>query len=200
MDPSQGVTEMNKLAALAAAFGIDPTSRDWSPFISISPQMREAAAARWRSLGDGTGRRVLVNVSAGPVTRRWQTDKYIAVIQHLRRRLPDALIFVTGAPNEEDRIADVVARSGATRAPTRSLMEVFALVATADLVFTPDTSVAHAASALRRPVVAMYRQREPRRWAVNPDTGEVVEHTGDLLADLSVAPAVAAIDRALARL
>ena len=188
-----------ELAALATAFGIDPASRDWTPFLEITPRQRDDAAAHWRSIGNGAGRRVLVNISAGPVTRRWQTDKYVEVIAHLRRRMPDASIFVTGAPNEADRIADVVAKSGATRAPTKSLMDVFALVATADFVFTPDTSVAHAASALRRPVVAMYRQREPRRWAVNRETGEVVEHTGDMLEDLPVAPAIAAIDRLLAR-
>ena len=188
-----------ELGALAAAFGIDPRSRDWSPILTIPPAMLETAAARWRSIGQGVGRRVLVNVSAGPVTRRWQTGKYVEVIAHIRRRIPDAQIFVTGAPNEQDRIAAVVEGSGATRAPTGSLMEVFALVATADFVFTPDTSVAHAASALRRPVVAMYRQREPRRWGVDRDVGECVEHTGDMLEDLPVAPVLAAIDRVIAR-
>ena len=33
------------------------------------------------------------------------------------------------------------------------------MVATADLVFTPDTSIAHAASAFRRPAVVMLRRR-----------------------------------------
>src|SRR5207253_426909 len=94
----------------------------------------------------------LVNISAGPITRRWQTTKYVEVIAHLRRRLPDAQIFVTGAPNEQDRIDAVASGSGASRAATASLMEVFALVATADLVCTPDTRVAEQLRGVERRV------------------------------------------------
>ena len=55
-----------RLGALSAAFGIDPSTRDWRPELVVSPELREGAAARWRSVGTGTGgQRVLVNVSAG---------------------------------------------------------------------------------------------------------------------------------------
>jgi ADP-heptose:LPS heptosyltransferase len=75
---------------------------------------------------------------------------------------------------------------------------VFALVATADFVFTPETSIVHAASAFRRPSVAIYRHTESRRWGLHPGCGENVEHTERTLLTLEVAPVLAAIDRVLA--
>ena len=188
-----------ELGALAAAFGVDPSTRDWRPELVVSPQMREDAAMRWRTIGDGTGQRVLVNVSAGAASRQWQTDKYAAVVAHIRRRMPTAAVLVTGAPTEWDRVEDIAETSGATPATTPSLASVFALVATSDFVFTPETSIVHSASAFRRPAVALYRRTESRRWGLHPDFGENVEHTEDTLHTLDVAPVFAAIDRVLAR-
>lgn len=187
-----------RLGALSAAFGVDPSTHDWRPELDVSPERREAAAARWRSAG-GAGRRVLVNVSAGAASRQWQTEKYVAVIEHIRTRWPDATVLVTGAPNERDRITHVATKSGATPANTPSLAEAFALVATADFVLTPETSIVHAASAFRRPAVAMYRHRESLRWGLHPEFGENVENTESTLLTLDVAPVTAAIDRVLAR-
>lgn len=188
-----------RLGALSAAFGVDPSTRDWRPELVVSPELREAAAARWRSVGKGTGQRVLINVSAGAASRQWQIEKYAAAIEHFRHRLPDAAIIVTGAPNERGRIEEVAAKSGATPADTPSLKEAFALVATADFVLTPETSIVHAASAFRRPAVAMYRRRESLRWGLHPEFGENVENSDATLLTLDVAPVLAAIDRVLAR-
>jgi ADP-heptose:LPS heptosyltransferase len=187
-----------RIGALSAAFGVDPASTDWRPEIAVTPAMRDEAAARWRAIGNGTGQRVLVNVSAGAATRQWQTGKFAAVIAHLRMRMPDALVLVTGAPNERDRVEAVARQSGATAASTPSLAAVFALVATADFVFTPETSIVHAASAFGRPAVAIYRHTESRRWGLHPGTGENVEHTERTLLTLEAEPVLAAIDRVLA--
>ena len=189
-----------RLGALSAAFGIDPAARDWRPELLVSPELREAAAARWRSVATHTaGQRVLINVSAGAASRQWQVEKYAAVIGHIRKRLPDSVVLVTGAPNERDRIERVAEKSGATPAITPSLKEAFALVATADFVLTPETSIVHAASAFRRPAVALYRHRESLRWGLHPEFGENVENSENTLLTLEVPPVLAAIDRVLAR-
>lgn len=189
-----------RLGALTAAFGIDPAARDWRPELVVSPVRREAAAGRWRaaSVHPG-GQRVLINVSAGAASRQWQSEKYAAAIAHIRMRLPDAVVLVTGAPDERDRIEGVAAKSGATAAITPSLNEAFALVATADFVLTPETSIVHAASAFRRPAVALYRYRESLRWGLHPEFGENVENAERTLLTLEVPPVLAAIDRVLAR-
>jgi ADP-heptose:LPS heptosyltransferase len=81
--------------------------------------------------------------------------------------------------------------------PTPSIREALALVATADFVFTPDTSIAHAVSALQRPSVAIYGKGSRARWGLYGAPGESVEHTSPdrSLVELPVERVLAAIDR-----
>jgi ADP-heptose:LPS heptosyltransferase len=198
-----------ELGALSAAFGIDPQSVDWRPELYLTPKQIESAAGRWRSVGTGDGllkaegsrgnRRVLVNVSAGTAIRQWQVEKYAAVIAHLKKRWPEAVVLITGAPTDQDRVNEVARLGGASPASTPKLADVFALVATADFVFTPDTSIAHAASAFGPLTVVMHRITEPLRWGLYPGVGEDIEHDEPTLLTLEVPPVLAAIDRVLAR-
>lgn len=198
--PAGGMQYMPiELGALAAAFGIDPESVDWRPELYVSPPGLDEAAERWRSTGKAHGRRALVNVSAGTAIRQWQVEKYAAVIAHIRKRWPDASVLITGAPDDQARVNEVARLSSSTPAPTPKLADVFALVATADFVFTPDTSIAHAASAFGPLTVVMHRKHEPARWGLYPGVGEDIEHEDATLLTLEVPPVLAAIDRVLAR-
>jgi ADP-heptose:LPS heptosyltransferase len=58
-------------------------------------------------------------------------------------------------------------------APTPRLREAFALVATADMVFTPDTSISHAASAFRRPSLVLLK-REHRPYSPYNTPGRIL--------------------------
>ena len=198
--PAGGIQYMPiELGALAAAFDVDPKSVDWRPELYVTPRQLETAAARWRAVQKGHGQRVLVNVSAGTAIRQWQVEKYAAVIAHLRRRWPESVVLITGAPSDQDRVNEVARLSGSTPASTPKLADVFALVATADFVFTPDTSIAHAASAFGPLTVVMHRITEPLRWGLYPGVGEDIEHDEPTLLTLEVPPVLAAIDRVLAR-
>ena len=138
-------------------------------------------------------------MSAGTAIRQWQVEKYAAVIAHLKTRWPDAIVLITGAPNDQDRVNALARLADATPAPTPRLADAFALVATADFVFTPDTSIAHAASAFGPLTVVMHRRFEPARWGLYPGVGEDIEHDEPTLLTLEVPPVVAAIDRVLSR-
>jgi ADP-heptose:LPS heptosyltransferase len=208
--PAGGIRYMPiELGALAAAFGVDPKSIDWRPELYVSPAKLEEAAARWRSAGNAHRplvadasrgkRRVLVNVSAGTAIRQWQVEKYAAVIAHVRKRWPEAAVMITGAPDDQARVNEVATLSRSTPAPTPKLVDVFALVATADFVFTPDTSIAHAASAFGPLTVVMHRKHEPARWGLYPGVGEDIEHDEPTLLTLEVPRVIEAIDRVLAR-
>lgn len=187
----------NELGALARAFGIEPESRDWRPTLEVTPADRDIAAGRWRAAGSATGQRVLVNVSAGAAIRQWQVEKFARAIAHLRERMPECVVMITGAPNEWSRVESVAAASGGSAVRTPRLSDVFALVATADFVLTPETSIVHVASAFDRPTVALYRRTESRRWGLHPGVGENVEHDDDTLLTMPVDPVLAAIDRVI---
>jgi ADP-heptose:LPS heptosyltransferase len=68
------------------------------------------------------------------------------------------------------------------------------MVATADFVFTPDTSIAHAASALKRRAVAIYARGKKSDWALYGTRGRSVEHTEPDLSGLPLEPVLRAID------
>jgi ADP-heptose:LPS heptosyltransferase len=59
------------------------------------------------------------------------------------------------APPTELAEAEHIARESGTRAVVPGLRDALALVETADVVFTPDTSIAHAASAFAKRSVVM---------------------------------------------
>lgn len=194
-DPSAHMVE--RLAALARAFGVDPDSIDRRPTIDLTGAERAKADAIWNDAGPGDAPRVLINVSAGTTARRWPDERYVAVMRHIREREPAARFLVIGAPREMDRAGIVARDGGGTLVRTPNIRDAFALVATADFVFTPDTSIAHAAAAFRVPCVAMYIRGTTERWALYDSPGESVEHPAATLDELSVERMVRAVDAVL---
>jgi len=157
--PATRYTEhhVDHLARLASPFGLGAADADWRPEIVLTPEERGDADARWNAISDA-GPRVLVNLSAGHPERRWPDDRFAQVLAHLRRRAPNARVAVLALP-EDRSSAQALAQlvGGAAVIPT--VRELFALIARSDLVVTPDTAVAHAASAFVRPTLALLRRR-----------------------------------------
>jgi ADP-heptose:LPS heptosyltransferase len=83
--------------------------------------------------------------------------------------------------------------------PTPSIRDALALVATADFVLTPDTSIAHAVSAFQKPSVAMYVRGKSERWGLYGAIGRNVEHSEPTLETLPVDRVIEAIDQVFAR-
>jgi ADP-heptose:LPS heptosyltransferase len=179
------------LAELAVPFGVDRTSARTRPMLTVREDERVAAHGTWTGVaGDGT--RLLVNLSAGNVDRRWPDERFLAVLASARAAHPRAKILVIGLTADEmsaSRIA--IAVQGASLAPT--LRESLALVATADVVFTPDTAIAHMASAFERPTVTMLR-RGFERWVPYRTPGRnVFGSSPDTLDALDVEPVAVAL-------
>jgi ADP-heptose:LPS heptosyltransferase len=186
---------IDRLGALAAAFGIEPASLGRTPTLHVTSTETAAAESIWGGVAAPQSPRILVNVSAGTVARRWPVERYTAVLAHMRARAPGARVRVIGAPAEWDRVIAVAASDpGAEAVRTGSLRDVMALVATADFVFTPDTSVAHIASGFARPCVAMYLRGTSVRWGLLSPASRDVEHPASTLDDLDVEPVTRAID------
>ena len=168
---------------LAVPFGVNPASVDWQPEIFLSPDERAQAEEMWkqaRSLvasgnaeaGPG-GKRLLVNLSASEPKRRWPDGKFIVTLQSARARFPNMPMIVMGLPSEWASVQKVAIEVRALPAETPKLRDAFALVGTTDLVFTPDTSISHAASAFRKPSLVLLK-REHRPYAPYNTPGEVL--------------------------
>lgn len=185
------------LSALAVAFEVPGDAVERRPTLELTEAERARAYEAWDAPDDA--RRVLVNISAGSAERVWPESSYATVVEHVRSRDPSAVARIIAAPNEQDRARVIAARSGATVVHTPSIRDAFALVATADLVVTPDTSITHAASAFRTPSVVLFVKGKPERWGLYDTPGANVEHSEGTLATLPVERVLAAIDELLER-
>lgn len=195
--PAWAVHMADKLAALAAAFGVDVAGVDRAPRLVISDEERREAEASWAGTGDGRGRRLLVNISAGLAFRRWPAERYVAVIRRALEHDATLRVIVIASPAEAALGEQVATDAGSSRVAfrrTAGIREAVSLVATSDLVFTPDTSIAHAATAFARPSVVLYVSDTAREWGRYGNPGRDLASSDRTLASLPVEPALAAID------
>jgi heptosyltransferase IV len=166
---------------LTVPFGVNPESVDWQPEIFLSPDERARAESRWEEAtslattdaAGGVIKRLLVNLSASEPKRRWPDGKFIATLRATRDRAPNMPIVVIGLPEEWESVQKVASAVRALPVEIPSLRDAFALVGTADLVFTPDTSIAHAASAFRKPSLVLLK-RGYKPFAPWNTPGEVI--------------------------
>jgi ADP-heptose:LPS heptosyltransferase len=187
---------VDRIADLAQAFGVMLDAAARQPVLELTADERLKAESAWG--GASGGRRVLINVSAGTSERLWADDNYVAVMQHLRAREPATKFAIIAAPSERERGERIAHDGGGAYVPTPSIRDALALVATADFVLTPDTSIAHAVSAFQKPSVVMYVRGKAERWGLYGTIGRNIEHSEPTLDTLSVDYVTDAIDLVLA--
>lgn len=157
---------------LVVPFGVNPNDVDWQPELFLSAEEESWAEKQWQGAttlanseggrGSGTTKRLLVNLSASEPKRRWPDGKFIATLQAARASAPNMPIIVIGLPSEWESVSRVANAVRALPVETPRLRDAFALVGTSDMVFTPDTSISHAASAFRKPsLVLLKREHKP---------------------------------------
>jgi ADP-heptose:LPS heptosyltransferase len=140
-------------AATATPFGVSVERTDWRPELFVSAEEGAQAEEVWGASSGGRPR-ILVNIAASEARRRWPSDRVVAAIHAARDVAPRGVVLVMAPPAELEE-AERIAHDAGARAVVPGLRDAFALVATADVVFTPDTSIAHAASAFAKPSVVM---------------------------------------------
>lgn len=191
--------------SLAVPFGVDPSAADWQPQIFLSMGEHETAEQIWRrarrtddvSSGAPVQRRLLVNLSASEPKRRWPDGKFIVTLQGVRAKSPEMPIVVIGLPAEWKSVQAVAEGVGALPVQTPKLRDALALVGTSDVVFTPDTSISHAASAFRKPSLVLLK-REHRPYAPYNTPGEIISWSEDEIQLLPHERVSAALARLLA--
>jgi ADP-heptose:LPS heptosyltransferase len=193
---------------LAVPFGIRPDAIDWQPEIVLSDDERRRAEESWREAADllatysgpptGITKRLLVNLSASEPKRRWPDGKFIATLQGARARAPLMPMIVIGLPSEWTSVQEVATAVHAHPVATPQLRDAFALVGTSDLVFTPDTSISHAASAFRKPSLVLLKF-EHRPYAPYNTPGEIVAWQEAQIAQLPYERVSGALEKLLSK-
>ncbi len=188
-----GVHAIEQAAQTAIPFGIDPATADWRTELFLRDAERARAEAWW---GPRDARpRFLVNVSAVTADRQWPADRFAAVLRHVQQ-VAAVRALVISAPSDNDVAARIAAEGGAEFVSEARIRDAFALVATADAVFTPDTSIAHAAAATGTPVAVMLRGG----WTIHApyQARDIrIESEGRTVGDLPVERVLPAVERLL---
>jgi ADP-heptose:LPS heptosyltransferase len=112
----------------------------------------------------------LVHPGAAAPSRRWPRERFAAVAGELARL--GHQIMVTGSAAERPLALDVARRAGlpgqSVLAGQTSLAALAALTASARLVVSGDTGLAHLATAYARPSVVLFGPVPPAEWGPPP--------------------------------
>ena len=157
--PAPGETEHPGLhvatRALMALRPLGIEGGDARPALYTDPES-DARLASFLGM-HGISEYVLVNISATGADRRWPARRWIELLERL-----DAGPYVISAAQDDRAEAGAIASGLDGRAVTfdsRSIVDVFSVVARSHRVLTVDTAVVHIASAFNRPTVALYVNR-----------------------------------------
>jgi len=193
---------------LAIPFGVDPESVSWQPELFLTREEEGRAQQCWRDAAilvspaspeaARVDKRLLVNLSASEPKRRWPDGKFITTLQTARARAPGMPVVVIGLPSEWKSVQEVASAVAALPVATPRLRDAFALVGTADIVFTPDTSISHAASAFRKPALVLLKS-DHKQYAPYDTPGEVVLWAQDEIHKLPHEQVSAALGRVLSQ-
>jgi heptosyltransferase-2 len=97
--------------------------------------------------------------------KRWPTGHFAALASEIRKADPRAQVALLGSPKDKPVCDEIVAAAGAERmfnlAGVTRLDEAVALIARAAAVVSNDSGLLHIASALNRPVIAIYGPTDP---------------------------------------
>jgi ADP-heptose:LPS heptosyltransferase len=193
---------VDKLGTLVTAFGLEPSNIDLRPRVHLTAAERERGERVWVGETDQrppSGPRLLVNVSAGRAHHSWPDDRFVRVIRAARERFPNAEIVLVSSPSDRGRAAAIAAESGARLVADDGIRDAMAIVAQADVIFTPDTSISHVSSAFGKPAVSLHPRGFGAIWGPYETNGQVVESLTDDVSDISAEEATRALLRAISQ-
>lgn len=95
--------------------------------------------------------------------KRWPAAHFAALAQTIRQTHPAAQIVLLGSGKDQEVCDEIIALAPMVRslAGVTTLAQAIALIARADAMVSNDSGLLHIASALNRPVVAIYGPTDP---------------------------------------
>lgn len=128
---------------------------------------RDAIAAVCAKVGIDAARPYVVFAPGAEfgAAKRWPARHFASLAQALHAQYPGTQVALLGSPKEKAACDDIVALTGAqgivNLAGVTKLDEAIALMAGAASVVANDSGLLHLASALNRPVIALYGPTDP---------------------------------------
>jgi len=145
----------------AQYLGADTQKVAWD--IPLEPDATQWVSQYLQMFDRTLGPVVLINAAASKLERCWLSERYIDVIQFLQQQYAAHVILIGGPSRLDRKIADEIMQDvdvhdlvGKTQ-----LVQLFALIAQADLLICPDTGPSHMASAVGTKVISLHAVTKP---------------------------------------
>lgn len=131
-------------------------ARGWlgRPLVLVQP-------GNQRTMKSGTRPRVRIDDD-----KAWPVDRWAALLAHVQRRMPQAVVLLVGAPQEAAFLESVraAAKVSSVELAMLPLRRLFALCAVSHSMISVDTGPAHAAAAVGLPLVVLFGASPPQLW------------------------------------
>ena len=150
-------------AALAGAPGAAPVDVA-RPSMQVARDVVDAVCAR---VGIDPSRPLVVFAPGAEfgAAKRWPARHFAALAQAIHAQQPEAQIGLLGSPKDKEACDEIIAITGGAGmvnlAGVTRLDEAIAVLAGAAAVVANDSGLLHIASALNRPVIALYGPTDP---------------------------------------
>ena len=159
--PPRAMVEFYAALAHPPSAALAPVPR---PVLKVSAAQIDAVRQR---LDLAPGRPLVVfapGAEFGPA-KRWPAAHFAQLARSILAAEPAAQVALLGAPHDWDVCNDIAARTGhagmLNLVGGTTLAEAVTLIARADAVVSNDSGMLHIASALNRPVIALYGPTDP---------------------------------------
>ncbi|MYM38671.1 lipopolysaccharide heptosyltransferase II [Duganella qianjiadongensis] len=134
------------------------------PRMQVAAAQREAVCAK---LGIAVAQPVLALAPGAEFggAKRWPASHFAALARAVVAQQPATQVILLGSPKDKEACSEVAAQLAGAQvfnlAGVTSLAEAIALIAGSSAVVANDSGLLHIASALNRPVVALYGPTDP---------------------------------------
>ncbi|HEX5458353.1 MAG TPA: glycosyltransferase family 9 protein [Steroidobacteraceae bacterium] len=163
-----------------------------APRLTVPPQAR-AECEKWLAARGWLGRPLVLVQPGNRRTMRggqshsspedykaWPVDRWAALLRHAHGRMPEAVIILVGAPQEEAFLELIRQQANLPQvnAAVLPLTQLFALCALSHSMISVDTGPAHAAAAIGLPLVVIFGADPPQVWKPRSAVGSPVIGVG----------------------
>ena len=186
-------------------FGLDVPPSARHPLLDIPPEWKQRAQDLLREWGfeKQKDKLVFINIRATNNKRCWPLAKALALIKAMQQnpRWRDAWFLLNAMPSAHSKTQAAIDRASLPRARAFSAGENFfqlpAMLAESSLIISVETSVMHLASAVRVPVVALMRMKNPDQAPIDSANNVVVTTAkrGDWMREIPVERVMAAVEK-----
>jgi len=107
---------------------------------------------------DNISKYIVINIDA-PEVRKWGLENNIALAQFVESEFSDFSVIMISLPLNQKRVEDAISNAKLIRThyfPTSDVQNLLSLIRYSSFVVTPDTGIAHLASAELKPILGFY--------------------------------------------